>query len=76
MILTLPFEISAKVTAAPSVVMLIGGKCGAGFTVSEPEHAEIPAIVVAHCTRCRLTGESAVRACISPDCPSRDRKAA
>ncbi len=76
MILTLPFEISAKVTAAPSVVRLIGGQCVAGFTVTEPEHAEIPAIVVAHCSRCRLTGGSAVRACISPDGPSRDRKAA
>ena len=75
MLLTLPFEMSARVAAAPSVVMLIGGKSVAGFTVTEPEHAEIPAIVVGHCSRCRLTG-FAVRACISPDCPSRVRKAA
>lgn len=76
MLLTLPFEMSARVAASPSVVMLINGKSVAAFTVSEPEYAEIPAVVVAHCTRCRLTGDSAVRACISPDCPSRDRKAA
>lgn len=76
MLLTLPFEMSARVAAAPSVAMLINGKIVAGFAVTEPDFAEIPAIVVAHCTRCRLTGDSAVRACISPDCPSRDRKAA
>lgn len=76
MLLTLPFEMSARVAAAPSVVMLIGGKSVAGFAITEPQYAEIPAIVVSHCSRCRLTGDSAVRACISPDCPSRDRKAA
>lgn len=76
MLLTLPFEMSARVAAAPSVVMLINGKCVAGFTVSEPQLAEIPAVVVSHCSRCRLTGEAPMRACISPDCPSRDRKAA
>ena len=76
MLLTLPFEMNARVAAAPSVVMLMNGKCLAGFTVSKPEVAEIPAIVVAHCARCKLAGDSALRACISPDCPSRDRKAA
>ena len=76
MLLNLPFDMSVRVAAAPSVLMLINGKCVAGFTVSEPEVAEVPAIVVAHCSRCRLTGSVAVRACISPDCPSRDRKAA
>ena len=76
MLLTLPFEMSARVAAVPTVAMVINGKSYAGFAVSEPELAEIPAIVVAHCTRCRLTGDASVRACISPDCPSRDRKAA
>ncbi|MES3155027.1 hypothetical protein [Sphingomonas faeni] len=76
MLLTLPFEMSARVSAAPSVVMLLNGKCVAGFAVSEPEYAEVPAVVVRHCTRCNQVGEGAVRACLSPDCPSRDRKAA
>ena len=76
MLLTLPFEMSARVAAAPSVVMLVGGKSVAGFAITEPAYAEIPAVVVAHCSRCRLTGEAPMRACISPDCPSRDRKAA
>jgi hypothetical protein len=76
MLLTLPFEISARVAASPSAVMLINGKSVAAFTVSEPEYAEIPVFSVKHCTRCQLVGEGPTRACIAADCPSRDRKAA
>ncbi|TCQ04088.1 hypothetical protein [Sphingomonas sp. PP-CC-3A-396] len=76
MLLTLPFEMGARVAAAPTVVMLLNGKCVAGFTVSDPACAEIPAVVVRHCQRCNQVGDGAVRACLSPDCPSRDRKAA
>lgn len=47
MLLTLPFDMSARVAAAPSFVMLREGKSFAAFQVTEPVLAEIPAIVVA-----------------------------
>lgn len=47
MLLTLPFELAARVAATPSFIMLDNGKAVAGFRVVEPEFAEIPAIVVA-----------------------------
>jgi len=47
MLLTLPFEMSARVAATPSFVMLDNGKTLAGFQVVEPACSEIPAIVIA-----------------------------
>lgn len=76
MTLTLPFEMSARVAAVPTVALLIDGKSYAGFMVSEPTVAELPAIIIAQCSRCRLTGAAPVRACISREYPSKDRKAA
>jgi hypothetical protein len=74
-ILTLPFEMSARVAAAPIASMLIGGRRVDAFAVVDPVYAEIP-VVVAHCSRCKVAGDRAVAACISPDCPSRARRAA
>lgn len=75
MILTLPFEMSARVAAVPIASMLIKGKRYDAFAVADPVHVEIP-VVVAHCSRCKFAGDRAVAACISPDCPSRARRAA
>lgn len=47
MLLTLPFEMGARVAAAPSFLMLREGKSFAAFQVTEPILAEIPAIAVA-----------------------------
>jgi hypothetical protein len=75
MLLTLPFELSARVAAAPIASMLIGGKRVDAFAVIEPVFAEVP-VVVAHCSRCKVAGDRAVASCTSPVCPSRVRKAA
>ncbi len=74
MLLTLPFEMNARVASVPIASMLISGKRVDAFAVVEPLH-EIP-VVVAHCSRCKVAGDRAVAACISPDCPSRARRAA
>jgi len=47
MLLTLPFEMSARVAAAPSFLMLCEGKSFAAFQVIDPVLAEIPVIAVA-----------------------------
>lgn len=47
MLLTLPFELAARVAATPSFIMIDNGKAVAGFRVVEPEFSEIPAIVIA-----------------------------
>jgi hypothetical protein len=75
MILTLPFELSARVAATPIASMLIGGKRVDAFAVIDPVFAEVP-VVVAHCSTCKVAGDRAVSACTAPDCPSRVRKAA
>ncbi len=74
MLLTLPFEMSARVAAAPIASMLIGGRRVDAFAVVDPVYAEIP-VVVAHCSACKLTGDRAVAACTAPACPSRARRA-
>lgn len=74
MLLTLPFEMNARVAAVPIASIMIGGKRADAFAVIEPVH-EIPVVVV-HCSRCKVAGDRAVAACISPDCPSRARRAA
>ena len=73
-ILTLPFEMNARVAAVPFASIMIGGKRADAFAVIEPVH-EIP-VIVAHCSRCRVAGDRAVASCIAPDCPSRERRAA
>lgn len=47
MLLTLPFEMSARVAAAPSFLMLREGKSFAAFEVTEPVRAEIPSVGLA-----------------------------
>lgn len=74
MILTLPFEMNARVAAVTIASIMIGGKRADAFAVIEAVH-EIP-VIVAHCSRCKVAGDRAVAAYISPDCPSRARRAA
>ncbi len=74
MLLTLPFEMNARVAAVPIASILIGGKRADAFAVVEPVH-EIP-VIVAHCSRCKVAGDRAVASCIATDCPSRERTAA
>jgi hypothetical protein len=76
MVLTLPFELAAKVSATPVAVLLINGKMIAGFEVSDPQHLEIPVASLAHCSACVCKAAGEVRACTKPACPSRPRKAA
>ena len=47
MMLTLPFEMGARVAAVPSFVMLNDGKSFAAFRVTAPVLAEIPSIAIA-----------------------------
>jgi len=54
--LNLPFEMSARVAAAPSFLMLREGKSFAAFQVTEPVVAEIPTIAV---TRLPVTRKAA-----------------
>jgi hypothetical protein len=75
MLLTLPFEMSARVAATPIATMLINGKRVDAFQVNDPVYAEVP-VVVAHCSRCKVAGDRAVASCIATDCPSRARRAA
>ncbi len=76
MVLTLPFELSARVAATPVAVLLVNGKMIAGFEVSDPQHLEIPVASLAHCSACGCKAAGEVRSCIKPTCPSRPRKAA
>jgi hypothetical protein len=46
-LLTLPFELAARIAATPSFIVLDNGKAVAGFRMVEPEFSEIPAIIVA-----------------------------
>jgi len=75
MLLSLPFEISARVAATPVVAIMINGKRHDGFTVSDP-YPEIPVLEFSHCTSCGCKASSEIRSCQQPVCPSRDRKAA
>ena len=75
MLLTLPFEMGARVAAAPIVAILINGKRFDGFTVSDPD-PEIPALNFSHCVSCGCRASDEIRRCQEPVCPSRDRKAA
>jgi len=75
MLLSLPFEMSARVADVPVVAILINGKRHDGFTVSEPD-PEIPAVEFSHCISCGCKAADEIRKCQEPVCPSRDRKAA
>ncbi len=75
MLLTLPFELSARVATTPVASMIIGGKRVDAFAVADPVYAEVP-VIVAYCSRCKVVGDRAVASCIATDCPSRERTAA
>jgi len=75
MLLTVPFEMSARVAAAPVVAIMINGKRHDGFAVSDP-YPEIPVLEFSHCVSCGCKASDQIRTCQKPVCPSRDRKAA
>jgi hypothetical protein len=76
MVLTLPFELAAKVSATPVAVLMINGKMVPGFEVTDPQHLEIPVSSLAHCPACGCKASGEIRSCIKPTCPARERKAA